>query len=80
MKKYNNQPNISGSLIESFRLKRGFSKEEVCKKLQLLGISIDRIELYRMEKNQMIIKDFELIAFCKVLGIDYDALLETIHE
>ncbi|MEE1390173.1 MAG: helix-turn-helix transcriptional regulator [Clostridia bacterium] len=80
MKRFNNNSNITGELIKNVRTSKGFTKEDVCKKLQLLGINIDRVELYRMETNKMIIKDFELIAFCKVLGIDYDALLETIHE
>ena len=80
MKRFNNNSNITGELIKNVRTSKGFTKEDVCKKLQILGINIDIVELYRMETNKMIIKDFELIAFCKVLGIDYDALLETIHE
>lgn len=79
MKKYNNKPNLTGNLIESFRVKKGFTKEDVCKKLQLLGINIDRNELYRMEKNQMIIKDFELVGFCKILDINCNDLLRELE-
>lgn len=70
MKKFNNQSNITGDLIKNARISKGFTKEDVCKKLQLLGINIGRVELYRMETNKMIIKDFELVGLCKILDIN----------
>ena len=79
MKKFNNQSNITGELIRNVRISKGFTKEDVCKKLQLLGINIGRVELYRMETNKMIIKDFELVALCKILDINYNDLLNIIE-
>lgn len=79
MKKFNNKSNITGELIKSVRISKGFTKEDVCKKLQLLGINIGRVELYRMETNKMIIKDFELVALCKILDINYNDLLNIIE-
>ena len=78
MKKYENKSNVIGKLLMEHRLSKRLSKEEVCRRLQLHGVDIDRIELYRMETEQMIIKDFELIALCKVLGIDANELGELI--
>lgn len=72
MKKYNNKANVLGNLLLEYRNKKGLSKEEVCRRVQLYGVDIHRVELYRMEKGQSIIKDFELIALCNVLDIDYD--------
>lgn len=74
MKKYNNKSNVIGNLIKEYREKRGLSKMQVCKKLQLFAVYIDSTELKRMEDGRMIIKDFELIAFCRVLDINYDEL------
>lgn len=79
MKKFNNQSNITGELIKKVRISKGFTKEDVCKKLQLLGINVDRVELYRMETNKMIIKDFELVALCKILDINYNDLLNILE-
>ena len=62
----------SNYLIYGHRNKKGLSKEEVCRRVQLHGVYIHRVELYRMEKGISIIKDFELIALCKVLDIDYN--------
>ena len=71
MKKYNNKANVLGAILKEHREKLGLSKEEVCRRVQLHGVYIHRVELYRMELGQSIIKDFELIALCEVLKIDY---------
>lgn len=71
MKKYENQANVIGKLLQEHRENKGFSKEEDCRRVQLHGVYIHRVELYRMEKGLSIVKDFELIALCDVLDIDY---------
>lgn len=68
MRKYNNKSNISGKIIEQYRLKADMSREALAEQLQLLGLSIDRYTSYR---KKVIIKDFELLAICKILNIDY---------
>ncbi len=74
MKKFNNKSNIVGPLLKKKRIANHLSKEDICRKLELYGIYINRIELYRMETEQMIIKDFELIALCEVLDINQSEL------
>ena len=80
MKKFNNKANIIGNLLQEHRKKKGFSKEEVCRRVQLYGIDIHRVELYRMEKGISIVKDFELVALCSVLDIDYNTEIKPIIE
>ena len=80
MKKYNNKANIIGNLLIEHRKKMGLSKEEVCRRVQLYGIDIHRVELYRMEKGMSIVKDFELVALCNVLNIDYKNEVKKIIE
>ena len=78
MKKYEDKSNVIGKVLMEHSPNIRLSKEEVCRRLQLHGVNIDRIELYRMETEQMIIKGFELIALCKVLGIEANDLAELI--
>ena len=79
MKKYNNKSNVIGNLINKYRKKSKLSKIELCRKLELHGVYIDTTELKRIEDGIMIVKDFELIAFCIVLNIDYKDLKNTIE-
>lgn len=80
MKKYENKANVIGQLLHEHRSQKGFSKEEVCRRVQLHGVYIHRVELYRMEKGLSIVKDFELIALCDVLDIDYNKEVRKLIE
>ena len=74
MKKFNNKPNIIGNLIRTARKKKNYKIVDLCRELELLGIEMSRNEIYRIEHNQMIVKDFELVAFCIVLDINFNDL------
>lgn len=78
LKKYENKSNVVGALLKEYREKNNWTKNEVCRRLQLHAVYLDATELNRIETGRMIVKDFELIAFCKVLGIDYNDLKNTI--
>ena len=52
----------------------GMTKAELCRKLELEGVAINRDELLLMEKNKLMIKDFELVAICKILKADLNVL------
>lgn len=80
MKKYENKSNVIGNLLKQHRIDKGFSKEEVCRRVQLHGVYIHRVELYRMEQGISMIKDFELIALCKVLDIDYNTEVKNLVD
>ena len=74
MKKMNNNKNITGTLIQNIREIKGISRANLSIKLELLGIYLDRNEIYRLEKNKRFLKDFELIGISKALNIDLNTL------
>lgn len=80
MRKINNKSNLCGSIIKSTRMKKKISRETLCQKLQLMGLNIDTPHLYRIETNSVILKDFELIAICEILDIDYNSLKKLLHK
>lgn len=80
MKKFNDRRNIIGGLIKKYREKKHYSKMELSRKLELLGIELDRFELYKIETNKKSVKDFELIALCIVLDIDFNELKKLIEN
>lgn len=74
MKKYNEKSNVVGNLVKKHREQKKYSKADLSRKLDLIGINLDGTEIKRIEDNTQIIKDFELIAFIKVLDIDLNEL------
>ena len=78
MKKYEEKSNVIGFLISNYRIKRKLSKADLSRQLQLHAVYLDNTEIKRIETGRMIVKDFELIALCKVLDISYEDLKNTI--
>lgn len=74
LKRYNNKKNISGTLIKKAREDRGMSKVKLSQLLDTYGIYINTDELLRIEKNQVLVKDFELVAIASILDIDLNNL------
>ncbi len=80
MNKYKNKLNISGNIIRKNRKQQKMSLDELSNKLQLLGITIYKNDLHRLETNKRAIKDFELVAICRILKIDYQNIDNEVKE
>lgn len=78
MNKYKNKSNISGKVIHDSRVSHGLSLEKLSNKLELLGVTLYPNDIYLIEKEQRIVKDFELIAICKILEIDTKKIKEEL--
>lgn len=75
-KKFNKDLNVIGSKIRYYREQKNLSQAQLSAKLELLGISIPKNSIQRLECNNRIIKDFELAGISKVLNISTDTLLK----
>ena len=76
---YFNNKNVTGELIKKYRQLRKISGEKLCAKLALLGITLYASDIYSIENNLRTIRDFELIAICKILSIDFSELNQYIE-
>ncbi len=80
MKKFNDCRNVIGNTIKKYRELRNLTKTELSHKLELLGIELDRFELYKIETAKTSVKDFELIGLCIVLDIDFEELKKIVEN
>ena len=80
MKKFNDKSNVSGDLIKKYRTAMDYTKADLSRLLDLLGISMDVTEINRVETNRQVLKDFELIGFIKILNISLDDLKKLIGK
>ena len=78
MNKYKNKSNISGKVIHDSRIKHNLSLKKLSNKLELLGVTLYPNDIYLIEKEQRIVKDFELMAICKILDIDTRKIKEEL--
>lgn len=80
MKRFKEKSNAYGKIIEYYRKKKGYSRADLSREMDLIDIPMSQDELYRVERQRMILKDYELIAICLILEIDYTDLENIIKE
>ena len=56
------------------------SKVMLYQLLDTYGIYINTDELLRIEKNQLLVKDFELVAIAQILDIDLNQLKNDLED
>jgi len=78
--KFNGNLNVIGNSLRKYRLERGLSYESLSAKLELIGISIHKQSLYDIEINKRTVKDYELFALSRVLGVDINDLFADMRE
>ena len=66
---YKGQKNISGDRIREARLKHRWSQATLAAKLQLVGITIERDSISRIEKGTRFVADYEIKALSEILEI-----------
>ena len=74
-RKLNNNCNIIGRNLKNYRLSHDLSQEDLCNKMSLIGVQMFKIDIYEIENNKRLVKDFELKAFCIIFNISADELL-----
>lgn len=72
--------NISGENIKVMRIKCGISQEALAIKLQLYGLQLGQMAVYRTEIRKRAVADFELPITADVLGVSIDWLLNAKSE
>lgn len=74
-RKLNNNSNIIGKNLKKYRQLNNLSQEGLCNKMSLIGVPMFKIDIYEIEHNKRLVKDFELKGFCIVFNISAEELL-----
>lgn len=67
--------NISGNNIFTYRKCLGISQRELADRLQLVGISVDKNAVQRIEAGKRFVTDIELVSLARVLEVGIEDLL-----
>ena len=80
VRKFNGNLNAICNNLRKYRIKNKLSQADVARQLNLLGVQSHKNDIQLIEANKRTVKDIEVWAFVKVLGITYDELYEGIEE
>lgn len=73
---FHGNKNIIHRRLLDWREKRGLSQGELAARMQVLGVNLDQQMVSKIEHNDRIVTDYELVCFCRVLNITERELLE----
>lgn len=74
IRKFNDKVNIIGNNVKKYRRKLGLSQADLCIRMQLLGVTMFISDIYEIENNKRLVKDFETKALSLSLNITLDEL------
>ena len=80
IRKLNNNVNIVGTNIKKIREQQQLSQPDLCTKMQLIGVTMYIADIYEIENNKRLVKDFEVKAFCKALNISFEQLYDDTDQ
>lgn len=72
---FHGRKNICGDRIREARLKHRLSQTDLCRKLQLAGVTLERDTISRMENGDRFVADFEVVTIADVLEVPVEWLL-----
>ena len=79
---HENKKNICGDKVRSARLrnKTAITQQDLSARLAIMGISIDRTAISKIEAGRRIVTDFELYGLSKALNVPIDWLCKQEPE
>ena len=72
---YKGCKNISGQQIRKARVLKNLTQSDLAAQLQILGITIERDSISRMENGTRFVTDYELMILSQILNVSVDWLL-----
>ncbi len=66
---FHGKRNICGDRIRIARLSQCLSQADLCRKLQLAGIPMERDSISRIESGSRYVADYEVTTFADILGV-----------
>ena len=78
MRKIKGKKNLTGEYIKKHRMYKKLNRSDLSKQLQLIGINMLPDDIYKIETNRVMLKDFELIAIAQILDMDMNILKNLI--
>ena len=80
VRKINGNYNFIGENLKRIRNEKHFSQADLIRDLNLMGISMYKNDIWRIETNQRIVKDYELWGFVKVFNVSFEEFFKDVEK
>lgn len=72
---FHGKRNLCGDRVREARLKMRLSQSDLCQRLQLAGVAIERDSMSRIESGRRFVADFEVVTIADALDVSVGWLL-----
>ena len=76
----NGQKNLVGIHLRRLRKQGKLSQRDLARRLQLIGVDMDKNVITRIETNKRYVTDLEIRAFSQIFQVTYEALIDGPQE
>ena len=80
VRKINGNYNFIAENLKRIRAEKHFSQADLIRDLNLMGIAMYKNDIWRIETNQRVVKDYELWGFVKVLNVQYEDFFKDVEK
>ncbi|MEF9865217.1 MAG: helix-turn-helix transcriptional regulator [Oscillospiraceae bacterium] len=70
-----NKKNIIGERVRDLRKSRNWTQKDLAAKLEVTGLKTSEVTILRIEKDERLVTDFEVVKLAEIFGISTDELL-----
>ena len=77
---YNGRKNLCGDRVREARARRKITQADLAARLQVAGIIMERDSVSRIEIGTRFVTDYELVCFCRALGVTEAEMLSDFYE
>lgn len=70
------EKNLIGERLKALRGKTGLSQRDLARRLQLVGMDMDKNVITRIETNKRYVTDLELRALARIFEVTYQYLID----
>jgi len=77
---YGGNRNVIHKRLKQARKAMGMTQDTLAAKMQVYGLNIVQNSISKIEINERIVTDYELICICKILKIDMNTLFDKIFD
>lgn len=72
--------NIISESLKSIRQDRHLTQGELAAKMQTYNINLDQQMISKIENNNRIVTDYELVCFCRALNVEINDILKNFYD
>ena len=70
-----NKKNIIGKRVRDLRRARKWTQKDLAAQLEIAGLQTSEITILRIEKDERLVRDVEVVKLAEIFGISTDELL-----